>query len=439
MVVIAFSLLIAVLLGSGVSLARRAGEVLGLPVIALMSFGFLYIVQPLYFMGTGELQFLLSEAQVTRAIAWPAIALACFMLGWRIPPSPPLPARTWPAARLWAFGLFSSLFGLAAYSVFVLRSGGFGGMYSMQHGAALDWNDNTAYLYMSPWWIIAGTATMILAACHVGGSRWRFAVPAVFTAALLVNAALMASRGFLFATAAATLSAVAIGKGWKVTLPKVAPAALAMGLGVLAMVGFRSVLYTGGIDAPAPEPAEALGRAMGSDVNSSVHRMTGNEFVVHAAVLDTVDATGKYHYGRNWLYVYLVHPIPRVLWPDKPYSFESSGIDGADISATTGVVVADGSAPGIVADLYANFGRYSLLFFWIFGAFARRLHERAVALSSPLSTIAYIMLLATGLNCFAQGFSAILVPYTYSLAPALIFAASQSIFVRQHSPALCRP
>ena len=437
---VAFALLLFVILASAATLARRPGEGLGLPVVALMSFAFLYVVQPLFLLYQGQLDLFLTDRQVARAMLLPAVTLATFILGW-LTSRPPrrTVARPWAPQRLWSFGLFTAALGLVLYGIFVLRSGGFAGMYSLQHGGALAWTDNTAYLYMGPWWTIAGIAMMFLAASQIRREPWRWAIPGCLTLVMCVNAVLLASRGFLFATAAAALASIALGRQWNVTLWRVAPVALAAGLCVLAMLAFRSVLYSGGVGAPLPDVAEALNSTMGHDASSLARRVTGNEFIVHAAVLDTVDATGKHHRGLNWLYVYLVHPIPRVLWPGKPYRFETSGIDDADVYANTGIVIAGGAAPGIVADLYANFGWFSIPFFWLFGTLARRLHVRAVALASPLACVAYVMLLAAGLNCFAQGFGAILVPYPYSLGPVLLYALSQSAL---SSPARlwpCRP
>lgn len=48
------------------------------------------------------------------------------------------------------------------------------------------------------------------------------------------------------------------------------------------------------------------------------------------------------------------------------------------------------------------------------------------------------MLLAQSLNCFAQGFSAILIPLPYALAPMFLFTLSQRALAHQVAQP-CRP
>ncbi len=430
--------LLASLAGCFFVLARRRHEGLGLPAIALMSFGFLYVVQPLFLERAGQLDLFLSDRQLAKAFLWPALALPAFLLGWTRRHSPAPSSPPWDAKRLWCFGLFTVAMGLAVYGIFILRSGGLAGTFGQQHGQAAAWGENTAYLYLGPWWTIAGMATMYLAASRLPHQPARWFVPTGVAVMMWLNAILLSSRGLLFATTVAMAAAIAIAKGWQVTLRRAAPVALAVGLGVLAVLGFRSVLHLGEPSDVLPEAGEAFTAAMNIDPAAAIRRITGNEFVVHASVLDTVDATGKYDYGINWAWVYLVHPIPRILWPDKPYRFPTPGIDSSDVLAQTGVVIAGGAAPGIVADVYANFGLFSLVFFWLFGAGSSRLYARALTLDSPLASVAYVMLLALSLNCFAQGFGAILVPFPYAVAPMLLFTLSQRALAQPaHQP--CRP
>ncbi len=415
-------------------LARRPHEGLGLPVVALMSFGFLYVIEPLFLARDGLLDLFLTDRQVAKAFLWPALALPAFVWGWTRARNRGGGPVTWDAGRLWWFGLFSAVAGLVLYSTFIQRSGGFPAMFNEQHGGAGAWGENTAYLYLGPWWTITGVAAMFLAACRIPGQVRRWFIPGAFTATMWLNAVLVSSRTFLFATTAAAAASIAMGKGWRVTLGRAAPVVLAVGAGVLAVLGFRSVLHLGDIRDALPETGAALTAAMHIDPLSAVRRITGNEFVVHASVLDTVDATGKYDYGLNWAFVYLVHPIPRTLWPGKPYRFQTPGIQWSDVYAHTGVAIAGGASPGIVADLYSNIGVVSIVIFGLFGLWSGRLYRRALTLESPLASIAYLMLLATSLNGFAQGFGAILVPFPYAIAPMLLFAVSQKALASRPGP-----
>jgi hypothetical protein len=83
--------------------------------------------------------------------------------------------------------------------------------------------------------------------------------------------------------------------------------------------------------------------------------------------------------------------------------------------------MAPGAAAGIVADLYSRFHLLSAIFFYALGLGLRRLFMAARALSSPLTTVGYVMLYAVSLNMFAQGFGAIFVPFLFSMVPVVLF------------------
>ena len=426
MVILSFLLLIASLVVCTLLLRRCPGEGLGLPLIAIGSYAFLYVVQPLYLMSDDILEAFLTPAQIAKALFLPAVTLPLFVAGWLRaasprPSSPRTPPQPWNPRRLWVFGCVTAAVGLVLYAIFIVRSGGIDQTFGQSHGLGGSWKDNTAYLYLAPWWCLSGIAMMLLAAARIHNELRRWIVPACFVGALLVNALLLSSRGQLFATSATVLAAICLSLRIPVPVSRALPVAAVAGLAVLLVLGFRSVLHLGEAGSEAPDLASALTSSLRIEPRYVAYRMTGNEFVYHAAAIDTVDETRKYHWGLFWLYTYTVHPIPRILWPDKPYTFPSPGITWDDIRTVTGITISGGAAAGIVADLYWHFGWFSLLFFYFFGLWSGRLYLRAQSLDSPLAFVSYILLLALGLNAFAQGFGAILVSFPYSVAPAVAF------------------
>jgi hypothetical protein len=261
---------------------------------------------------------------------------------------------------------------------------------------------------------------------------------------VFAQAILTGSRGPLFSASSVIFVGFALVSKRRIPLSKAYAFMICVGVGALLMLGFRSVLYLGNDRPEAPGIVEAL--TMASQVRENVQSTgsTGNEFVFHGAALETVDSKHKYDFGLNWIYALTLNPVPRILWPEKPYRFETPGVHWEDIQEVTGLAVlgssvmhaedtpdsarraigggaASGAAPGIVADIYMQFGPLSALVFYLMGRYLQKLHVSAAALHSPFATCSYIMLFAISLNGFAQEIYAIFVPFAYAMAPVALF------------------
>jgi hypothetical protein len=283
---------------------------------------------------------------------------------------------------------------------------------------------NTAYLYDGLWWVLCGAVMMILGTAHFKASKWRKAVPVLFLAVVFAQAMLTGSRTPLFAAVTTYFVSYAIAHRQTVSLSRAMAILAFVGCGVLLMLGYRDILHFGEQKAiNTPTLARALLTATDPDESSQQTGPTGNEFIFHAATIDTVDQSGKLDYGLSWIYYLAVSPIPKLWWPDK-HSPQSGSIKVDDIAAYLGVPIAYGSCPGIVADVYMRFGVFSILFMWGLGRVLRRLFESALRLESPLSTCAYIMLYAMIITMFAQTFATIFIPFGYSMMPVILFTWS---------------
>jgi hypothetical protein len=425
---------------------QRPPHTLGVLPVAIVVFAFLYLVQPLYLIAAGQMEVFLEPLQVAKGIAAPALMFWCLWYGWRKPYNR-APQRVAsqgpPARRLWNFGFVLALAGLLLFIVFLRRSGGIRAAYSAQHGKAMAWLENTAYLYNSPFWALTGLATMIYAASGKRLIGWRRLAPWALALLLFVQGLLLGSRAWTFAVPSAILLSWALGERRTITMGRIGGFLLLVGLGVLLVLGYRSVLHLGEKTSEAPSLGEALGAAVSVDDRHTSLRTTGVEFVFHAALVDTVDKTQKYHLGINWLYVYTVHLIPRIWWPGKPYGFATPGVTWDDIAAETGVRIAGGAAPGIVGDIYAQFGPLSVVFFYLFGRLARRWYEAARHPGNALVSVSYVVFYCFSLNCFAQGFGAILVPLPYAIAPLAVWwlavAPKKRVIRRVPEPIRIRP
>jgi hypothetical protein len=287
------------------------------------------------------------------------------------------------------------------------------------------WDGNTAYLYDGPWLMLSGSVMMILAGSRFKTLGWTRYLPFGFLTIFLVgHAVLSGSRGPLFSVVTAFFVASSIAKRRIVPLNRSVGLLLVLGCGVLVMVGYRDFLHLGEQKhATLPTVTSVFdGVASVSDYDQG-HNTSGQEFILHAVVIDTVDQTGKFDYGLSWMEYLVINPIPKLLWPGKHYP-DTPGITGADIHEHANISFSPGAAPGIVADLYGKFGVFTALFLYAFGRVIRRMFVSATRLESPASAVAYVMLFALSLNIFAQGFGAFFVTFGYSMLPVMWFTWS---------------
>jgi uncharacterized membrane protein len=422
MIWISLSIMICTIAVSAALLRSSKGDALGIPLVALGSFTFLYVIQPLELIRTDTVDLFLSDWQVTKALLIPALMLAAFMAGW-LRPNRPRPDRIvpWDPQVMWKVGFAAAWLGLILWVIFLERSGGISRSYSEAHGGSMGWKENTAYLYDGPWLILSGAFMMIYGNREYRTTSWKTLAPYCFLAAFCADAIIGSSRGSLFAGVGGTFVAVSIARRKQVKLEQVTGFLLILACLITFVFANRSRLHFGaqGVNA-GDNPEEALNGLVGTSEYDREHGMIAQEFLLQAATIEAVDQTGKLDWGVSWVEFLLINPIPRVLFPEKPTP-TYGGVTSADIFEQTSIISAPGSAPGIVADLYGKFHLLSAVFMYGLGFGLRRLFLRARTFSSPLAMVGYTMIYAFSLNMFAQGFGALFVPFLYSMFPVMIF------------------
>ncbi len=423
MIWIGLTVMVATIVVSLALLRSWRGDALGIPLVAIGTFTFLYVIQPLELIRTGSVGLFLSDSQALKALLVPALMLACFMWGWLRPAQQKSwRVPSWNPNTLWNFGCGAALIGMILFVIFLERSGGIAASYSQAHGKAMAWETNTAYLYDAPWLMLSGSAMMILADSGFRRRRWKTYVPYGFLSLFLMHAIMGGDRGPLFAVMTATFVCYSIARNKQVKLGKAFLLLLVVGFAVAIVFANRDNLHLGAQGpTPATSPEEALNGLVGTSEYENEHGTSGQEFLYHAAILDTVDQTEKLDYGVSWVTFLVINPIPRLLWPEKSYP-QGPGITDRDVRENTSFAPAGGSAPGIVADLYHCFHLFSGLFMFGLGYALRQLFIAARTVNSPVATVGYVMLYAFSLNMFAQGFGAIFVELPYSMIPVVLFA-----------------
>lgn len=400
----------------------RGRDVFGFPVLAAACFGFFYVWQPLTLRVQGILPLYLTNDQAAWAEVVAIAAFCSLLAGWSMGRARGsrriLGAERSPSNQKLALAggtLFAAALTLQA--IFVASSGGLAAFYSSVHGAAGDWVNNTAWLYFGWYLAYPGTALLLMASVRAKSRLYWFA-SAVAVACILANAILITSRGALFCSAAVTGLSPYIALGRRPSKGKVLLAGAVVGCAVLLLVGYREYVHLGASFAGAPSLSEALMTTSRVSSESVQAGEAPTEFLYHAAVIETMDRTREWAYGLPYLYLLVIHPIPRMMWPDKPYQV-GLGVDGARVASVMGWTRSGGSAYGLVADFYVQCGVASVLLWFALGFVSRRMLSRATE-GRIEWTLAYVLLWAWGLNLFSQDFSSLVVPYLYALGGALL-------------------
>ena len=402
-----------------VAVLMRRLHPLSFPPVVASAFAFFYVWQPGFMIREGYLRYFLDEGQVAKALYVPICAFIAFSIGWlrggRLRPRTGR-AAAWNYDRMYWLGIALSMAGLALFLGFVLQSGGVTTYYSVPHGVAGRWLEQTAWVYMGDRWTFPGIALMAvsLAKGRLPMRRW---LPfGVIILVMMTHAILSSSRGTLFPIVAGTAVALYLSFRKTPSFTTLIVGGFATGIAVLLLVGYREAL-TLAKDRPDVELADALLLTSGVTDSARGAHSAGNEFLFHAALVDGADRLDSYALGRDWLFRIFVHPVPRLLWPEKPTI--AWGVTVDDLAGLNGWRIAEGAAPAAVADFHREFGLLALLAWCLVGTGSRALFERARS-GSPTAIVSYALWWCWSLNFLAQGPSAIIVLALYTLVPALV-------------------
>lgn len=238
---------------------------------------------------------------------------------------------------------------------------------------------------------------------------WGFVL--VIASPFLVQGILGARRGPTF------MAVVALGVGWylmrrkRPRLVTVLTAGALLGGMLLLLVTNRGEIHLGSDLELRNAPLDYIKAS------------TGNEYLYGAAVMLHAEDQGEILWGRRYAQVFLVRPIPRAWWPSKyddasrvlgVPSVESGngGLPTAELLWTVGWPGANGSATGIVADLWVEFWWFGLVALfgigWIYGQMWRRGVTRGGAWIPAFGTMTALSIYLVMQGIEAMGFRALL-------------------------------
>jgi hypothetical protein len=263
--------------------------------------------------------------------------------------------------------------GLIAWIYQIMNAGGLYAVYGQPYGWF--WAE-TGYVYEAFQFGLPGALLLLLARRGCRLRLWDVVWIVIGLLPLLGHGLLGARRGPTF------MALVGVGVMWylvRARRPRLGAAllgGLAVGLLLLLLLANRDRIYLG---------AELA--FTGAGEAPTFEAKPGNEFVFGAGAALNAEALDAFMWGRRYLVVLLVRPIPRALWPtkyaDATHLLNIPNLDHidkdphlTDFTSTIGWSGAIGSAPGGVFDLWVEF-RWAYLFAllaigWCFGCVYRR-------------------------------------------------------------------
>ncbi len=270
-------------------------------------------------------------------------------------------------------GVILGFLGLAAWIYGVANQGGFYGAYGRSYGGG--WAAS-GYLREAVFLGLVAVPLIYLGRSKSGMRKIDWFLVTLLIAPVLFHGLFGARRGPTF------MALVVVGGGWIYFFRKRIPllfgvgGGVAVGLLVLLLVVNRSAIYLGS--------EETLTASFGQ----FFERWHSNEYLYGSAVVRYADGPGGYFYGARILAHTIAHIIPRQIWPtqyDDITAFfnlninlqVNSGIDNLGIYRAIGWKPPVGAAPGLIGDIWLEFGYLSPLAMFLIGSLYGRIWRLA--------------------------------------------------------------
>ncbi|CAD72649.1 MAG TPA: hypothetical protein DDX19_22730 [Rhodopirellula baltica] len=258
--------------------------------------------------------------------------------------------------------VFLGVTSIIGYLYCIHSVGGFSEAYGRGKGGG--WSD-IGYVRETPWLSIPATTLMAISNRKLGWKEYLWI--ATFSFPLLFHGLVGGRRGFI----AAGFLTIAISRwlatGRRPRVFRLSIFAIALGILLLAVVANRK------------QTSLVHGVSLDRGLKSyAVVSSSGTEYIYGGAVMLASQAQNIHFYGKRYLTVVFIRPVPSQIWPQK-YQFASEflsipnlaakgsnlGTGELDFASTVGFHASVGAAPGLVADLYLEFW-----YFYVFALFA---------------------------------------------------------------------
>jgi hypothetical protein len=402
---------------------------------------FLYVYMPLRLLADDTLQAYLREDQAVFAQLVNLVGVTAVMAGiWR-------GQRSWKASRqhrqtsagrLFTGSVILGVLGLSAHVYMLAFVGGFAAAYGESYGGG---SADLGYIRDATVLIVPATLTIFFAWPAI---RFRFIkvlLCAAFMAPLAAQAVLGARRGPTFMVLTTVIAGWYLVRRRRPPFAVAAAGGLTIGVLMLFLVANREEIHLGS--------EWELRRAPTAILEAG----EGNDYLFGAGAIVTATENGAFTWGRRYLTIFLVRPIPRLLWPTKyedaaawlgtPSMEVNVGIDPEAFQSVVGWTGALGAAPGLVADLWVEFSWGSIALLALIGWFLGRAWRRERS-HGGFSTLLYAMLMAVSVYLVMQTVEAMVLRLIEMAVPAWLVwwwairaheKASSEAFGERGSPA----
>ncbi|HXA52184.1 MAG TPA: oligosaccharide repeat unit polymerase [Candidatus Acidoferrum sp.] len=338
--------------------------------------GFVYGWMPIKLYSRHGLEPFFREDQLIFVQTLNAIGVLCFVLGC-LSVSPRSARRqktewvlSWSGTRtLVTGGVMLGLIGLVAWAVSIINVGGFYNAFSKPYSGG--WDDNgyvrDASMLMFPAFILIATAAL-----RSSLRPFHIVFLVLFIVPWVIQAFFTARRGPTTIIVIVVSMSYYLNRNKRPPIIATALGGLALGCLLLFLVTNRGKLYLGS----------------DFDVSTDVSRMVeapdaGNEYIYGTGALLSAEQRQSFYWGRRYLAQILVRPIPSAIWPTKyvdcglPELGYNAGT-GEGFAETLGWQGANGSAPGLIADLWLEVRWLALPLLILFGRIYGVIWKRAV-------------------------------------------------------------
>jgi hypothetical protein len=320
--------------------------------------------------------------------------VGCLSVGCRLPAVQRPEPKASPVT-LTLCGAILGCLGLAAWLLTVIH--GTGGDLTGYRGG---WDDSgyirDASLLMFPAFLLILSATL-----QQGVRILHLSLLVLFIAPSILEAAFSARRGPTFMIAVILTMGSYMNRQKRPSLLLTGVARLLLGFLMLFLVSNRQNIYLGS------------DRELTTDVTSIVERPdTGNEYIYGAGTILSAEQRNSFYWGWRYLAQVLIRPIPSSVWPTKYEDFGLSELThnagtGEGFVETLGWEGAEGSAPGLIADLWAEFHWLNLLVLFTLGILYGYAWRRAQLDGGPW-TAQYVIMAALSVYFVMQTMEAVI-------------------------------
>ncbi len=316
--------------------------------------------------------------------------------------------------RLERFARWLGAAGVVAFVVMIVSSGGFGRAYGHAYGGF--WS-SSGYIRESVLLTLPAIAWLLVAYTGRKLTRRELWWLVVLAAPLLIHGLLGARRGPTFMVVMTCFLAWKLRQRKKLRLLWVVTAGLTLGVAMLLLVANRPEIFIGSSFDLSFQPMRVF------------EEHETNEFVYGAGTILNAEARGRYFWGRRYLAVLFIRPIPRELWPTEyedasrwlgiPNLEDNMGTGAGDFKETLGWRGGVGAAPGLVADLWIEFSWLALPALFLVGRLYARLWRGAVERGGPW-LVSYVLAVSMSAYLIMQTLEAMAFRLLFTVVPALI-------------------